>query len=187
VYGTKYPIQDCTATPATARTAADARCYAGYLYWNGYITPRLINSVNANGVPNGYVGIPSSYKPALTPLIPYGTPGAATTDYDTNVVYLKVNGVSQLQRVTYDTGLNPFRNQYRLGPFNWSMDSSIRKTFLLNESGSVNLRVAIDMFNVFNLQGLNPPGTNGVTTLQSSYGGFGFAPRQVQGSFRLEF
>ena len=33
VYGTKYPITDCTATPATAKTGADARCYAGYLYW----------------------------------------------------------------------------------------------------------------------------------------------------------
>ena len=43
------------------------------------------------------------------------------------------------------------------------------------------------MFNVFNLQGINPPGGNGISTLQTSYGGFGFQPRQVQGSFRLEW
>ncbi len=54
VYGKKYPIDDCTATPASAKTAADARCYQGYYYWNGYISPNLINSVNANGIPNGY-------------------------------------------------------------------------------------------------------------------------------------
>ena len=89
--------------------------------------------------------------------------------------------------MTYDTGLNPWRNQYLLGPFNWSMDSSLRKTFRFKEDGIVNLRVAFDVFNVFNVQGLNPPGTNGIASLHNSYGGFGFQPRQVQGSFRLEF
>jgi hypothetical protein len=65
------------------------------------------------------------------------------------------------------------------------MDSSIRKTFKFHERAS--LRVAFDVFNVFNLQGLNPPGTNGIASLQNSYGGFGFMPRQAQGSFRLDF
>jgi hypothetical protein len=184
VYGTKYPILDCTATPATAKTAADQRCYSGYLYWNGYLSPKLINSVNANGIPNGYYGLPSNYKPAVTPLIPYGAPGALTSDYDTNVVYITLKNGTR-QRVNYDTGLHPWRNQYLLGPFNWNMDSSIRKTFKFHERAS--LRVAFDVFNVFNLQGLNPPGTNGIASLQNSYGGFGFMPRQAQGSFRLDF
>jgi hypothetical protein len=95
------------------------------------------------------------------------------------------NGTRQL--VAYDTSLNPFRNQYRLGPFNWIMDSSLRKTFRFTERGKTNLRVAIDVFNVLNNQGLNTPGTNGVVTLQNSYNPWGFQPRQVQGSFRLEF
>ena len=73
------------------------------------------------------------------------------------------------QLVAYNTGLNPFRNQYRLGPFNWDQDASIRKTFRFTESGHVNLRVALDVFNVFNNQGLNPPGTNGITDLNTSY------------------
>jgi hypothetical protein len=67
------------------------------------------------------------------------------------------------------------------------MDSSIRKTFRFTENGHVNLRVAIDVFNFLNFEGLNTPGANGVVTLQNSYGGYGFQPRQMQASFRLEF
>jgi len=186
VYGKQYPILDCTQTPASARTPQDVRCYQGYYYWNGYISPKLINSKNANGMPNGIEGLPANIKPASTPLVPYGTPGAATGDYDTNNVYIKLtNGTNQ--QVAYDTGLNPFRNQYRLGPFNWNQDASIRKTFKLTENGHVNLRVALDVFNVLNNQGLNTPGGNGVVTLQNSFTSYGFQPRQVQGSFRFEF
>lgn len=36
VYGRKYPITDCTATPANATNLSQTRCYAAYLYWNGY-------------------------------------------------------------------------------------------------------------------------------------------------------
>jgi hypothetical protein len=65
------------------------------------------------------------------------------------------------------------------------MDSSLRKTFRFTERA--NLRVAFDVFNVLNNQGLNTPRTNGVVTLQNSFNPFGFQPRQAQGSFRLEF
>jgi hypothetical protein len=186
VYGTKYPIEDCSATPASAKTPQDVRCYQGYYYWNGYISPKLINSVNAYGMPNGIEGLPANVKPAVTPLVPYGTPGAVTGDYDTNNVYIVLSNGTR-QQVAYNTGLNPFRNQYRLGPFNWDQDASIRKTFRFTESGHVNLRVALDVFNVFNNPGLNAPGTNGITDLNTSFGAYGFQPRQVQGSFRLEF
>jgi hypothetical protein len=186
VYGTKYPILDCTQTPASARTAQDTRCYQGYYYWNGYISSNRINSVNQYGMPNGIEGLPSNLKPAVTPLVPYGTPGAATGDYDTNNTYIVLKNGTR-QQVAYDTGLNPFRNQYRLGPFNWTQDASMRKTFRFTEGGKANLRVAIDVFNVFNIKGLVTPGTNGVVTLQNSYNAYGFVPRQVQGSFRLEF
>jgi hypothetical protein len=186
VYGKKYPIEDCTATPASAKTPQDVRCYQGYYYWNGYISANRINSVNAYGMPNGIEGLPANIKPAVTPLVPYGTPGAATGDYDTNNVYVVLSNGTR-QQVAYDTGLNPFRNQYQLGPFNWNQDASIRKTFRFTESGHVNLRVALDVFNVLNNHGLNAPGTNGITDLNTSYGAYGFQPRQIQGSFRLEF
>jgi hypothetical protein len=188
VYGTKYPITDCTATPATAKTAADERCYAGYLYWNGYISNKLINTYNANGIPNGIFGLPADYKPAVTPLNPWPVGGKTTdanaSDYDTNYVYITLKNGTR-QRVLYDTGLNPWRNQYLLGPFNWRLDSSLRKNFKIREH--VSLRVAFDVFNVFNVQGTNPPGTNGISSLQTSYSGFGFQPRQAQASFRLDF
>jgi hypothetical protein len=89
--------------------------------------------------------------------------------------------------VTGATGLNPFRNQYRLGPINWVMDSSMRKTFRFTEGGKANLRVSVDVFNILNNQGMNTPGANGVVNLQNSFGAYGFQPRQVQGGFRLEF
>jgi hypothetical protein len=190
VYGKKYPILDCTATPANAATAADERCYPGYLYWNGYISQKFINSYNANGIPNGIFGLPADYKPAATPVNPWPVGGRATdanaANYDTNFVNIKLaNGT--VQRVRYDTGLAPLRNQYLMGPFNWNLDSSIRKVFRFGENGVTQLRVAFDVFNVFNLQGTNPPGSNGISTLRTSYGGFGFQPRQAQGSFRLEW
>jgi hypothetical protein len=188
VYGTKYKITDCSATPATAKTAAEERCYAGYLYWNGYISQKLINSVNAHGIPNGIEGLPANYKPASTPLVPWPVGGKPTdanaADYDTNYVYITLNNGAR-QRVLYDTGLNPWRHQYLRGPFNWNMDSSLRKNFKLKEG--VNLRVTFDVFNVFNLQGLNTPGINGIASLQNSYTGFGFQPRQAQASFKLDF
>ena len=189
VYGRKYPILDCTATPATARTAADERCYAGHLYWNGYISQKLINSYNANGIRNGIFGLPANYQPAVTPVIPWPVGGKTTdagaSDYDANIIYITLKNGSR-QRVTYDNGLNPWRNQYHLGPFNWNMDSSLRKIFAIHEN--VRLRVAFDVFNVLNLQGLNlPSSSTGISSLQSSYGGFGFQPRQAQGSFRPEF
>ena len=49
------------------------------------------------------------------------------------------------------------------------------------------LRMAFDVFNVFNVQGLNTPGSDGVVTLQNSYGNFGIRPRQVQVKARLEW
>jgi hypothetical protein len=61
IYGEKYPIEDC-------RSGA---CRSGYLWWNGYIPAHQINSVDANGRPNGVMGVPSNYKPAGEPLIPW--------------------------------------------------------------------------------------------------------------------
>jgi hypothetical protein len=49
------------------------------------------------------------------------------------------------------------------------------------------LRANVDMFNVFNVQGLNVPGGDGIASLANSYGGFGFRPRQLQLKMKLEF
>jgi hypothetical protein len=188
VYGTKYPILDCRATPATATTAADERCFQGYLYFNGYISQKQINSYNAYGIPNGVFGLPADYHPAESPITPWPKGGQATdpnaANYDTNNVTIRLqNGTTVLTAV--DTGVHPWRNQYRLGPFNWTTDTSLLKSFAIKERMA--FRMAFDVFNVFNVQGLNTPGSDGVVTLQNSYGGFGIRPRQVQIKARLEW
>ena len=188
VYGKKYPILDCRGTPATARTAAEERCFSGYLYFNGYISERFIDSRNAFGMRNGVFGLPAEYHPAELPVNPWpkggqpGAPGSAL--WDTNNVNLRLKDGTTMQ-VAVDTGLHPWRQQYRLGPFNWTMDSSLQKRFRLKER--LSLQMYFDVFNVFNVQGLNVPSSDGIVTLQNSYGGFGIRPRQVQVRARLEW
>ena len=189
VYRNKHKILDCRATPDTGRSVADERCIEGYLWFNGYISERFINSRNANGLRNGVFGLPANYRPAQKPINPWPSNGQPTdlnnADYDTDVVYLPLS-TGGVVRVNYDTGLHPWRNQYRLGPFNWTMDSSLMKYFNFNEHGT-RLRFNVDVFNVFNLQGLVPPSAEGISSLATSYAGFSIRPRQVQATLRLEF
>ncbi len=190
VYRNKLKILDCRATPDSARTAADERCIEGHLWFNGYISERFINSRNAAGMRNGVFGLPENYKPAQKPINPWPKGGRPTdpnnADYDTNVVYLPLQ-TGGVVRVNYDTGLHPWRNQSKLGPFNWTMDSSLMKYFNFDEQGRRRLRFNVDMFNVLNVQGLVTPGADGISSLASSYAGFGIRPRQLQATMRLEF
>jgi hypothetical protein len=188
VYRTKYKILDCRSTSSTATDPADERCYPGYLYFNGYISARQIQSYNAAGLRNGVFGLPADYKPFQSPINPWPVGGKPTDPganlYDTNNVNIRLNNGSTVQ-VGYDTGLHPFRNQFFRGPFNWTQDASLQKFFYFRERAYIRLNV--DVFNVFNTQGLNPPGSDGIASLQSSYSGYGFRPRQVQASMRFEW
>ncbi len=165
VYGKQYPIQDCRS----------GVCYDGWLYYNGYIPANRINSVNAAGRPNGVMGVPSNYKPAVQPLIPYGTttpqPNAPagtnlTSLWDTNTVWVPLrNGT--VQRVEYNNNLHPLQNQFVLGPMLWSMNASAFKSMQLREQ--MFLRFNIDFFNVFNMPGTNlPNATTGIILNQTS-------------------
>ena len=209
IYGKKHKITDCRATPATATQKSQERCTDGYLWFNGYISERFINSTNAAGLRNGVYGLPSDYKPAQKPINPWPKAGAPTdpnvptADYDTNVVYLPLlrdaNGNPQnancdltkgarvnCQRVNFDPSIHPWRNQYHIGPFNWTLDASLMKFFTIRER--LVLRVNLDVFNVLNRQGLVAPGADGIASLGSSYAGAtGFRPRQLQGTLRLEW
>jgi len=188
VYGKRYKIIDCRATPELATDPKDERCTEGYLWFNGYISERFINSHNAAGLRTGVFGLPDNYRPAIKPIIPWPKGGKPTdsnaADYDTNVVYITLQNGTR-QRVGYDTGYHPWRNQYLLGPFNWVTDASLLKFFAINER--LRLRVNLDVFNVFNRQGFNPPNSEGIVSLGSSYGGNGFKPRQLQATLRLEW
>lgn len=50
----QYPSRIAGAAPAP-----------GYLWWNGYIHANQITSVDANGKPNGYMGVPAEYDPVV--------------------------------------------------------------------------------------------------------------------------
>ena len=180
MYGYQYPIQNCTG----------GSCVPGYLWWNGYIPANLINSHDAQGNPNGYEGIPANYKPAVTPLIPWGSTampanapaGTNISQYwDTNTVWVPLkNGT--VQRTTYDTGLNPWRNQYLPGPRQWNLDASLFKNIPIHER--LNARFAVDFFNVFNHP--NNPNTitgDGMLSTRAS----GLPARVLQLSLRLSW
>lgn len=178
LYGEKYKIQDCRS----------GTCYPGYLYWNGYIPANRINSTDANGKPNGVMGVPDNYKPAGSPMIPWGSTSLpanapANTDvsryWDTNTVWVPLKNGS-VQRTTYDNYLHPWRQQYFTGPRTWDVDATIMKNISLTET--MRLRFQADFFNVFNHPN-NPTsvGGDGILSTRTS----GNSARELQLSLRL--
>ena len=161
-YGKGTPVQNCTS----------GQCVAGYLWYNAYIPANLVNK------PNGVMGVPSTYVPIETPLYPTPASGDTNANYETNNVFITLQNGSVVQ-TAFNTNLNPYRNQYFLGPFSFTQNASMFKEFHLYES--VRLRFETDFFNVFNAQGLNQPSTFGISSLQTS----AKAARQIELSLRL--
>jgi hypothetical protein len=175
MYGYNYPIQDCRS----------GRCLPGYLFWNGYINPNQINSVDANGKPNGVMGVPANYKPAAQPLLPWPTNPSKSDPlynyYGGNTVWVPLkNGTPQ--RVTYDNGFLPLRQQYLLGPRQWSLDASLYKNIPIRERLTV--RFNADFFNVLNHPN-NPSNVSGEGLLLTQNSGSG--ARVTQLSLRLSW
>jgi hypothetical protein len=166
IYGYKYPIEDCTS----------GACFPGYLWWNGYIPANRINSRDAQGRPNGIMGVPDNYKPAGQPLIPYGTttlPANAPANtqinqfWDTNNVWIRLSN-GTVQRTTFDNGLHPWRNQFFPAPLQWFQDAALIKFIPISER--VTLRFNVDFFNVFNNPN-NPTGVAGTGVLDTRNSG----------------
>lgn len=152
-------------------------CRPGYLWFNGYLSPAVINQKN------GVMGVPDSYKPYLAPI--NNTVGGPNFGNNNVTVTLK-NG----QQVTTayspgPAGANPYSQTILQGPKNFQSDMSLFKVFDLSERWK--LRVNVDAFNAFNIQGLqnlqNASTTDGVLTFQNSY----WTPRQIQLTARLTF
>ena len=164
-YGSSVPITDCRS----------GVCYQAYQWFNGYISPTVINAAK-----NGISGLPASYTPYLSPI--NNTPGTANFGNNNVPLTLKNGSVVQTGYSPGPSGANPFSQTVLLGPFNYQTDISIYKTFSITER--VKLRVNVDGFNAFNLQGrVNPNTTDGIESLQTSY----WTPRQIQFSMRLTF
>jgi hypothetical protein len=180
-YGYQCPIQNCTS----------GVCVPGYLWWNGYIPANLINSHDASGRPNGYEGIPANYKPAMTPLIPWGStampanapPGTNVSSYwDTNTVWIPLKDGTTVRTSDFTGVVNPMQNQWRPGVLQWGQDASLFKVIPIRER--INLRLNADFFNVFNHPGNpNSVGSDGMESTRSS----GNSPRTLQLSMRLTF
>jgi hypothetical protein len=172
IYDKSIPIGDCTT----------GTCYPAYLWWNGYLPADKINSHDANGKPNGYMGIPDSYKPAAQPLWPWPkNPNSSDfmyPYYGTNMQWVPLKN-GQVQRIAYSDNLPAWRNQYIRGPGSWNMDASLFKTIPITES--VDLRLNGDFFNVFNRPGTPNAGSNGILSMRSS----ALGARQVQITARL--
>jgi len=176
-YGHKYRIQDCRS----------GTCIPGWLLWNGYIPVYQINSYDPKtGKPNGIMGVPPEYKPAVQPLWPYPAnyPSLnASLDpmypyYGSNNVWIPLNN-GTVQRVGWG-GLNPLINQPVLSTFLWNCDASMFKNLSFKER--LNLRVQFDFFNVFNHPGDSPSaGSNGIVTTDTNAN----SPRVVQLSARF--
>ena len=165
-YGYQYKIQNCTS----------GTCYPGYLFYNGYIPANLINTAN------GYEGIPSGYKPAFQPLVPYGATsapnmpaGTTLSNYwNSNTVWVPIED-GTVQRTTW-SGFTPFWHQYLPTDWQWDQDASLIKNVPFKEH--YNFRLECDFFNVFNHPG-NPNsfvGATGVLNTQTS----GETPRVLQ-------
>jgi hypothetical protein len=165
IYGSSVPVNDCTS----------GVCHPSYLWFNGYISPTVINATK-----NGITGIPANYVPYLPPI--NNVPGTPNFGNNNVTVPLK-NGTSVVTAYSPGpSGANPFSQTVLLGPYNYNADISIYKVFPLTER--IKLRVNVDAFNAFNIQGrVNPNTTSGVESLQTSY----WTPRQVQFSARISF
>jgi hypothetical protein len=165
VYKSGAPITDCRS----------GVCRPAYLWFNGYISPVVLNAAR-----NGVTGVPADYKPYLAPI--NNTPGAA--NFGNNNVSVPLKNGSQAV-----TGFNPgpagpnaFSKTILQGPKNFQANISLYKVFSITER--VRLRVNLDAFNAFNIQGLvNPSSTDGIQSLQTSY----WTPRQIQLTMRLSF
>jgi len=171
-YGTKYPIEDCRS----------GRCRSGFLWFNGYINPAQINSVDANGQPNGIMGVPANYQPAFAPLIPFPTTPVANDPlapyYGTNTVWVPLkNGTTY--RGSW-AGIAPLQNQYRQGRGLWTLSTSLFKSFPIREG--MRLRVQWDVFNPTNSpQQEQSPNTTGLLYTDLS----GTSARSMQFTLRL--
>jgi hypothetical protein len=146
-------------------------CYPEYQWFNGYIAPSAIGAVT---------GLPSGYAPYEAPI--NNTPGAPNYGNNNVNVTLKNNSVVSVAYSPGPSGVNLYSKTVLLGPFNYNADMSLYKVFPIKDS--VSLRVNVDAFNAFNIQGyVNPNTTDGTETLTSSY----WTPRQIQISARLRF
>jgi hypothetical protein len=165
VYGDSVPITDCRS----------GVCHPEYMWFNGYVSPSVIDASK-----NGISGLPANYRSYLAPI--NNVPGAANFG-NNNVPVTLSNGKQVVTAYSPGpVGANPYSQTVLLGPYNYNSDISLFKVFSITER--VKLRINVDAFNAFNIQGYkNPNTTDGTQSLQTSY----WTPRQIQLTARVTF
>jgi Carboxypeptidase regulatory-like domain len=184
----------------SAKKVTDCRsgtCTPAYMWFNGYIAPSQLASVAPATCGTVVSNLPTGWTPYSQPLDtnydpdPASTaacPSSRDTHYNTNDVQINLlNGSTDKQG--YNPGptpTNPWRKTLLNGPNNFVADLSVFKVFPITES--TRLRFNMDTFNVFNMQGLNNPGTtDGVLEYTPGHSSSHNTPRQIQLTLRLEF
>jgi len=182
VYKHGLPIQDCRS----------GVCLNSYEWFNGYLAPTVLPAPLGTCTVKCVNGLPADWVPFVTPI--NNTPGTANYGNDNVQVSsaaLLASNKGLPVTVAYSpgpAGNNVFSKTIIPGPFNWTADLSLFKVFPITER--VNLRVNLDAFNAFNVQGYNNPSTtDGTEPVQP--GGVGATshntPRQLQLTARLTF
>lgn len=173
IYKHKVPITDCRS----------GVCYKEYEWFNGYIAPTVIAG-NPCAVTSGNVvsGLPANWAPYQSP-IDTGCPVKDKYYGDNEVNITTLDGkTSSIGYSPSPGGSNPYSHTVLNGPMNYDVDLSLFKVFPITRS--VRLRVNVDAFNAFNIQGYNnPDGTDGLEDMRSSHN----TPRQIQLTARLTF
>lgn len=145
------------------------------MWFNGYVSPSVIDAAK-----NGISGLPANYQSYLAPI--NNVPG--TANFGNNNVPVSLNNGKQVVTAYSPgpVGANPYSQTVLLGPYNYNSDISLFKVFSITER--VKLRINVDAFNAFNIQGYkNPNTTDGTQSLQTSY----WTPRQIQLTARVTF
>jgi hypothetical protein len=170
-WGASNPIVKTKQAPIT--DCRSGTCFKENLWFNGFIAPSAINASV-----KGISGLPSGYAPYLSPI--------NVAANNNNVTIPLNNGGTDTQAFSPGpAGVNRFSNTVLLGPYNYNVDLSVFKVFPIKDQ--VNLRVNVDAFNAFNIQGnINPNTTDGTENIQGVGANY-WTPRQIQITARLSF
>ncbi len=184
VYKSGKKVTDCRS----------GSCTPAYMWFNGYIPP---SQLSASGCTAIVTNLPSGWTPYQQPLDTNYNPTSACgkaqdAHYNTNDVQINLlDGTTDKQGYSPGPsgggfGVNPYAKTLLNGPNNFVADLSVFKVFPITES--TRLRFNMDTFNVFNMQGLNNPGSgDGVLQYTPGHSSSHFTPRQVQLTLRFEF
>lgn len=196
-WGSNNPIKMYKHARTKVTNCTSGVCHPQYMWFNGYISPKQISGSGGTCTgANCVFGLPSDYVPYSAPVnndptqAQFGTQNVMLSS-TALLASNKGNPVTVAYAPHSQAGFssNPWSHTFLRGPINYNADASLYKVVTITER--VNLRINWDVFNAFNIQGLNNPNTsNGLQDLQpgvtggaSSY----WQPRQMQLTARITF